>query len=223
VHELERSLSERPADGKLVTRISCDYLGVLGFDELDVAVEVLRPGRAVELVEGVVSQNGRAALRARIWRLASGDTAAVEGGALDPLPPVEAAAPLDLSTVWPGDYIASLDVRAVAGPGKGRTTAWITTPLQVVAGEFTSDLTRFALLVDTSNGIAVREPPDDWQFPNLDLTIHLFRQPEGPWVGFDTRVTFGSTGNGLTASTLFDARGHVGSAAATLLVRPRRR
>jgi hypothetical protein len=177
VHELERWLSERPGDGKLVTRISCDYLGVLGFDECDVSLEVLRPGRAVELVEGVLSH--------------------------------------------PGGYIASLDMRAINGPNPGRTRAWITTPLQLVEGEPTTDLAHFVLLVDTSNGIAVRRPPEEWQFPNVDLTIHLFRQPEGAWVGFDTSVTFGPVGHGLTSTDLYDARGQVGRAAQTLLVRPR--
>ena len=221
VHEMERWLSERPGDGKLVTRISCDYLGVLGFDECDVRLEVLRPGRSVELVEGVLSQNGRAALRTRVWRVSVSDTSPVRGGELDPLPPVEAADAFDLSTVWPGDYIASLDMRAIDGPNPGRTTAWITTPLQIVDGEPTTDLAHFTLLVDTSNGIAVRRPPEEWQFPNVDLTIHLFRQPEGAWVGFDTSVTFGPVGHGLTSTDLFDARGHVGRAAQALLVRPR--
>lgn len=221
MHELERWLSERAGDSKLVTRISSDYLGVVGFGECDVRWEVLRPGRAVELVEGVLSQNGRAALRARVWRLSAGDTSTVQGGELDPLPPVEAGSAFDLSTVWPGDYIASLDMRAVSGPSPGRTTAWITTPLQIVDGEPTTDLAHFVLLVDTSNGIAVRRPPEEWQFPNVDLTIHLFRQPEGTWVGFDTRVTFGPVGHGLTSTELYDARGHVGRAAQTLLVRRR--
>ena len=183
--------------------------------------EVLRPGRAVELVEGVLSQNGRPALRARVWRLSTGDTSSVRGGELDALPPVEADDAFDLSTVWPGGYIASLDVRAVDGPNPGRTTAWITTPLQIVAGEPTTALAQFTLLVDTANGIAVRRPPEEWQFPNVDLTIHLFRQPEGAWVGFDTRVTFGPAGHGLTSTDLYDARGHVGRAEQALLVRPR--
>jgi hypothetical protein len=221
MHELERWLPGRPGDGKLVTRISCDYLGVLGFDECDVSVEVLRPGRAVELVEAVLSQNGRAALRARVWRLSVTNTSQVQGGALDPLPSVEGSEPFNLSTVWPGDYIASLDMRAISGPSPGRTTAWITTPLQIVDGEPTTDLGRFVLLVDTSNGIAVRRPPDEWHFPNVDLTIHLFRQPVGGWVGFDTTVTFGPVGHGLTNTSLYDARGQVGRAAQTLLVRPR--
>jgi hypothetical protein len=221
MHEVERWLSRRPVDGKLVTRISADYLGVLGFDECEVTLEVLRPGRAVELVEGVLSQKGRAALRARVWRLSVSDTSPVQGGALDPLPPVEAADPFNLSTVWPGGYIASLDMRAINGPNPGRTTAWITTPLQIVDGEATTDLAHFALLVDTSNGIAVRRPPEEWQFPNVDLTIHLFRQPEGAWVGFDTSVTFGPLGHGLTSTDLYDSRGQVGRAAQTLLVRAR--
>jgi Thioesterase-like superfamily len=221
VHEMERWLSERPSDGKLVTRMSFDYLGVLGFDECTVRFEVLRPGRAVELVEGVLSQNGRAALRARVWRLSAGDTSSVRGGELDPLAPVEAAQPFDLTSVWPGGYVASLDMRAIDGPEPGRTTAWITTPLEIVDGERATDLARFTLLVDTSNGIAVRRPPENLQFPNVDLTIHLFREPEGVWVGFDTRVTFGPKGHGLTSTDLYDVRGHVGRAAQTLLVRPR--
>lgn len=221
VHELERWLAERPEDGRQITRISLDYLGVLGFDECELGFEVLRPGRGVELVEGVLSQNGRAALRARVWRLATGDTSAVEGGELEPLPPVEEARPFDLTTVWPGDYIASLDVRVVRGPSPGRTTAWITTPLAIVEGTPTADLARFALLVDTANGIAVRRPPEEWHFPNVDLTIHLFRQPEGAWVGFDTSVTFGPNGHGLTSTELYDVHGHVGRAAQTLFVRPR--
>ena len=220
-HELERWLSERPGDGKLVTRVSFDYLGVLGFDECKVRLEVLRPGRAIELVQGVLSQNGRAALRARVWRLGVSDTSSVQGGELDPLPPVEASQPFHLSTVWPGGYVASLDMRAIDGRKPGRTTAWITTPLDIVDGERTTDLARFILLVDTSNGIAVRRPPDEWQFPNVDLTIHLFRQPQGAWVGFDTSVTFGPVGHGLTSTDLYDARGHVGRAAQALLVRPR--
>jgi acyl-Coa thioesterase superfamily protein/acyl-CoA thioesterase superfamily protein len=223
MHELERWLSERPADEKLVTRLSSDYLGVLGFDECEVRMEVLRPGRAVELVEGVLSQNGRPALRARVWRLSATDTSPVQGGERDPLPPVEAGEPFNLSTVWPGDYIASLEMRALSGPKPGRTTAWITTPLEIVAGEAPSDLARFALLVDTANGIAVRRPPEEWQFPNVDLTIHVFRQPEDAWVGFETSVAFGPAGHGLTSTDLYDARGHVGRAAQTLLVRPRRR
>ena len=56
-------------------------------------------------------------------------------------------------------------------------------------------------------------------FPNVDLTIHLFRQPVRGWVGFDTRVTMGPTGLGLTSTTLHDVEGPVGRAEQLLTVR----
>ena len=221
MHELERWLAERPADDKLVTRISSDYLGVLGFDECEVTFDVIRTGRSVELVEVVVTQNGRPAIRTRVWRVSGSDTAAVAGGAHEALPPPADALPFDLSSDWAGDYVQSLDVRTVGAPSPGRTTGWLTTSLSVVEGQPVSDLVRFVLLVDTMNGIAVRRSPEEWLFPNVDLTIHLFRQPEGAWLGLETEVTFGPTGHGLTSAHLHDLGGHVGHAEQSLLLRPR--
>jgi hypothetical protein len=35
--------------------------------------------------------------------------------------------------------------------------------------------------IDAANGIAVRQQTDRWTFPNVDLTVHLHRVPEGTW------------------------------------------
>ena len=220
VHELERWLDERSAAPLPMTRISLDYLGVIDFGELETSFEVLRGGRSVELVEGVISQHGRPVIRARVWRIVSGDTGAVAGGLREPLAAPDTAPPHDMTVEWPGDYIEGLDVRALAGPEEGSATMWMTTPLAIVEGEALTDLARFVLLVDTANGIAVRRSPREWQFPNLDLTIHLVRQPTGRWLGLDTRVAFGPEGHGLTSSDLFDEHGHVGHAEQGLIVRP---
>jgi hypothetical protein len=153
--------------------------------------------------------------------VSASDTAAVAGGAREPLPPPKQAVPFDFTSTWPGDYVASVEVRTVGAPTPGRTTGWMTTPLSVVDGEPVSDLTRFALLVDTINGVAVRRPPREWLFPNVDLTIHLFRQPEGRWLGVETQVVFGPAGHGLTSSELHDVGGHVGRAEQSLFLRSR--
>jgi hypothetical protein len=194
---------------------------VIGFDELEVSCDVIRTGRSVELLEVVVSQNARAAIRTRIWRVSGSDTASVAGGEREPLPPPDEAPPFEFAAGWAGDYVSTLDVRAVGTPRPARATAWMTTALPVVEGEPVSDVCRFALLADTMNGIAVRQPPDEWLFPNVDLTVHLFRQPQGPWLGLETEVTFGATGHGLTSADLHDLGGHFGHAEQSLLVRPR--
>ncbi|GAA1466725.1 hypothetical protein NE857_17510 [Nocardiopsis exhalans] len=60
-------------------------------------------------------------------------------------------------------------------------------------------------------------------FPNVDLTVHLHSQPEGPWVGLDSSVVFGPSGLGLglglDSTVLHDRLGAVGSAEQRLTVR----
>jgi hypothetical protein len=49
-------------------------------------------------------------------------------------------------------------------------------------------------------------------FPDLDLTVHFHRRPEGRWTGLDTTVTSGPIGQGSTSTVLHDINGPVGHA-----------
>jgi hypothetical protein len=224
VHAIDRHLAERPgrpgAADLAIARVSFDILGRLALDECEIHVETVRPGRTIELLEAVAVIAGRPVVRARAWLLASADTTAVAGGTAAPLTPPEQVEPWDMASLWPGGYIASIDVRPLEPPRAGRTTAWISTPLELVAGEPSSPLASYVALVDTANGIAVRESPTEWMFPNVDLTLHLHRQPRGRWTGLDTTVTFGPAGHGITSTVLHDVDGPVGHAQQILTVRP---
>lgn len=220
VHAVDGFLASRPDSGLVPARISYDILGRPALDECEIDVRVVRPGRTIELLEAVVSIAGREVVRGRFWLLAAQDTAAVEGTPEQRLPAPEGLAPWRMGELWPGGYISSLDVRPVGPPRPGRTTAWISTGLDLVAGESSSALASYVALVDTANGIAVRRSPTEWMFPNVDLTLHLFRRPEGPWTGLDTSVSFGPTGQGLTSTVLHDVHGPVGQAQQILTVRP---
>lgn len=74
-------------------------------------VAVVRPGRAVELVEAVLSHHDRPALRLRAWLLRTSDTTSVAGTPLAPLPAAHDLEPFDPTTLWAGDFIASIEVR----------------------------------------------------------------------------------------------------------------
>ena len=52
----------------------------------------------------------------------------------------------------------------------------------------------------------------DWTLSRLDTV--------GEWLGFDTTVSFGPTGLGLTSSLLHDVAGPFGTMAQSLTVRP---
>lgn len=219
-HAVELHREAAGAGGLLLARMSFDILGFLALDETRVRVETSRPGRTIELTQATASIAGRDVAVARAWHSLAVDTALVAGGESAPLPAPDAMQRAEFAGNWGGGYVRSVEMRDGGEHAPGRNRAWQRTGHPLVEGEQVSSLARWIGLVDGANGIAVRERPDAWMFPNLDLTIHLHRQPEGEWVGYDTTVTFGPSGQGITSTELHDARGHVGRASQTLTVRP---
>jgi hypothetical protein len=218
-HVVERDRDRRGRGRLAVSRLSYDILGTIPVDVVDTDVTVVRGGRTIELVEATLVHDARVAVRLRAWLLQPHDTAALAGTGLPAIPCPDEMAPWDPTTVWPGGFIASAQVRRQqAGPG--RAAFWVRTPVPLVRDEPVSDLARMAGLVDIANGMTVRVDPRRVAFPNVDLTLHLFRQPRGEWVGFDTTVSFGADGVGLTSSVLHDTDGPVGTMAQILTVRP---
>jgi hypothetical protein len=171
-------------------------------------------------VEATLAHAGRAAVLARAWLLQPGATPHLSATALPRIPPPADVPPWDASTVWPGGFIASAEVRR-RQLEPGRAAFWVRTPVPLIAGEDVSALARAAGLLDIANGMTVRVSPQEVAFPNLDLTAHLFRSPRGDWVGFDTTVSFGAGGLGVTSSVLHDAEGPIGTMSQILTVRPR--
>jgi hypothetical protein len=216
VHAID---AHEPREGMQLARISFDILGMIPARPSRVEVRTTRPGRTIELVEATLSVDDRTVVRAEAWRLAHHDSTAVAGVELEPIPGPNDMEPWEGAQTWDGGYIRGLDMRVDAGRRPGRTRAWIRTPNALVHDEPCSPTAELVRLVDTANGIAVRVSPREWMFPNVDLTIHLLREPVPGWVGFDTRVSMGTTGLGLTATTLHDALGPVGRAEQVLTVR----
>ncbi len=216
VHVVER---ERRTNELVVGRLSYDILGTIPIDVVEIDVRVVRPGRTVELVEAVLGHGGRSAVLLRAWLMRPGDTSALRGTAYPGITPAEDMPAWDPSSVWPGGFIASAEVRREQVE-PGRTAFWVRTPVRLIDTEDVSPLARAAGLFDIANGMTVRADPKEVAFPNVDLTAHLFGKPSGDWLGFDTTVTFGGTGIGLTSSVLHDATGPIGTLAQILTLRP---
>jgi hypothetical protein len=180
---------------------------------------VLRPGRTIELVEATLSHGGRDIVRLRAWLLQPRNTADLAATALPAIPSPEDTPPWDATTVWPGGFIASVEVRREQ-LAPGRAFFWVRSTVPLLDNEAVGPVANAARLFDIANGMTVRADPAQVAFPNIDLTAHLFTEPRGEWVGFDTTVTFGPTGLGLTSSVLHDVSGPIGTMAQALTVRP---
>ena len=217
-HEL---LRHEPREDMRLGRISFEILGMIPMGEFTIEVETVRPGRTIELLQATMAANGRPCIVARAWRLKRTDTTAVEHHADSAMPGPEHAEPLRAMEMWPGGFIRSLDIRAVEEPRPGAGRCWISNPYSTVHSEPSYDLARLIGMVDTANGIApVVEPGKDYTFPNVDLQIHFYREPEGQWLGLETVVNTGDEGLGLTSSILHDENGPFGRAQQLLTLRP---
>lgn len=207
-----------PREGMQLSRISFDILGMIPAQPTTVEVRTLRPGKSIELLEAVATIEGRPRVSARAWRLAEFASEEVAGHDLAPMPPPDEVPLWPASDMWGGGYIAGLEFRSVERrPGRSRT--WLRSPTDIVADEPSTPTAHFLRLADTANGVAVRVSPHDWAFPNVDLTIHLHREPVRGWMGLDTNVTIGPKGHGLTSSVLHDEQGPVGTIEQMLTVR----
>lgn len=218
-HVVELDRDARRDDGLVLGRLSYDILGTVPIDEVDTQVRVLRAGRSIELVEARLAFGGRDIVLLRAWLMRPGDTAALRGSALPHIPAPADLPSWELSTVWRGGFVESALIRRrQAEPG--RAAFWVRTDVPLLAGEDVSPTATAAGLFDVANGVTVRVDPRQVAFPNLDLTAHLFGVPTGDWLGFDTTVTFGAGGIGLTSSVIHDETGPIGTVAQILTVRP---
>ena len=105
------------------------------------------------------------------------------------------------------------------GEGPGRV--WMRLRHPLLPGEPPTPLTRLAATADFGNGISAELPFEDYLFINADLTIHLWRQPHGEWIGLDAQTLLPGGGTGVAESVLHDEHGAVGRAFQTLVVQPR--
>ncbi|MCW2665163.1 MAG: hypothetical protein JWN57_125 [Frankiales bacterium] len=219
VHLVETDRDARGRGALVVGRLSFDILGTMPVGQVSTSVNVLRPGRTIELVEATLTSAGRDTVRLRAWLLQPCDTSGVAGTAHERLPAPQELPAWDPTSVWPGGFLASAEVRrAELEPGRARY--WVRTDVPLLADEPVSRLARAAGLIDIANGMTVRVSPRALAFPNVDLTAHLFGEPRGDWVGFDTTVSFGSGGLGVTSSVLHDEQGPFGVLAQALTLRP---
>lgn len=217
-HELQ---VHAPRPDLLTSRISHEILGTIAMDQTDIAVSTIRAGRTIELVEAVTTVAGRAVLRSRAWRLVRSDTTAVTGIEYPTMPGVRECEEYSVRQDWPSSVMDHLQFRAGPQGRPGRRGVWISTDVPLIEGEQVDALARYCALVDFANGVAIRRHPDEWTFPNVDLTMVLLRDPDPAWTGLDVSVSFGPDGVGVTSSVLHDVHGPLGQMAQTLTLRPR--
>lgn len=225
VRALERCAQR--ADTRL-TRVVVEILGPIPITELEVHAWVERPGRQVELVSAELSadtpEGGRRVVASATgWRMATVDSTEVAHAA-DPQMPSRSDAGREgkLDGIWGEGYLDTLhwswiDEIGCEGPGR----VWMRPKPVLVRGEVLTPMERLFSVADVSNGVGAKIDPAEWTFLNTDLSVHIFRVPDGEWIGVGAETSIGPDGVGMCAGILYDESGPVGRIAQTLQVRKR--
>jgi hypothetical protein len=209
-----------PRDGTLLSRLTFEILGPVPVGEVEVDARVVRPGRTVELLEAELRAAGRPAMTARAWRMpgAQAPSAGLDAVPAPPPRPREATPP-------PGGfgYGEAVEMRFARGAWRepGPAAVWTRMRVALVPDEPPSPLQRVLAVADSANGVSAVMPWEEWLFINLDLTVHVQREPRGEWICLDAATTIAEGGAGVARSVLSDDDGPVAYGAQSLLVAPR--
>ncbi|MFC4604532.1 thioesterase family protein [Rhodococcus kronopolitis] len=225
VRALERC---QPREDARLTRVVVEILGPVPIAEIEVRAWVDRPGRRVELVVAELWAAGpdgtaRAVARGTGWRMQTADTVAAVHTGEPVLAPVSQAHEVEMSgEFWGTGFVTSLDWRWLAEiGGRGPGQVWARPTPVLVEGETLSPVQRLFTVADVANGVGAKLDPSKWTYLNTDLTVHLFREPEGEWVGISAETSYGPDGVGMCAGVLHDESGPVGRINQTLQIRRR--
>jgi hypothetical protein len=219
--------------GLSVVRLTVDLCRPTPLAPLALRWRYARRGRRLALLDVALCRGGDEITRGSALLLAQQSEGA---GAWHPdEPPPPGPAGLAVTHFMPPGYVEQ------APPGFHRSiearlcedelgpAIWVTTPLELVAGEATSPLVRCAMLSDLTFAFAGRTllrrrelPPDPRRVAmiNADLTLYLERAPEGSWFAFRRASVSDQRGIGIAEVTQVDARGRYGRSLQGLVANP---
>jgi len=204
-----------------IARFAMEILRPVPVAALTVRTAVVRRGRRVALLRGVVEADGQEVLLAHAWRLQVPEEPVVAVPDQFTVPPIPPPAP---TSAWPGaymgGYMSAIEWRSVVGslaePGPG--VAWARARLPLVAGEEISPFARASLVADSGSGVSASVDFSKWLCINVDLTVSLHRDPAGEWVLLDSVTITDPGGSGLAVTRLADQNGAVGRGLQTLVI-----
>ena len=208
-----------PRDDMRIARVASEFLGAIPIATMRVRTRVLRPGRRIELLEGVLEVDGRDVVSTRVWRIAVQPDGSVPAGATaaQPVPAfADRSAPPSWFDRFP--YGRAIEWRYVVGGGEpGPAAVWTRPRYPLIAGEPMTRIDAALLVADSANGVSGELPMNDWLFVPPSLSIALERYPSGDWVLLDARTSITGDGLGVTTLRLADLDGWIGAGTQALL------
>jgi hypothetical protein len=139
-----------------------------------------------------------------------------------PLPTAEIYSPSNLEIVPRSTKFGSVPwFRDAVDMRRADGVFWLRSLIPVVNPP--TPLARVCGHADWASGLSrhdSHEAPKVAGFPNVDLSVHLAREPRGEWVGLRPKSHWFANGMGMTDTEILDVYGPLGRACHTLVLLP---
>lgn len=128
-----------------------------------------------------------------------------------------------MSLMGDAAFGGTLESRLVSGGLRvpGPSVLWVRFGHEHVAGVPLSPLVRTAMLGDFGGGLGSVLDKDEWTYANLDISIHMLREPRGEWLLLDAATASEGRGVGRSDMILADTQGPFARAHQMLFIAPR--
>lgn len=195
-------------------RIQIDLLGAVPMKPLRPHIRIVREGTRIQNVELELRHADRAWVRATMLRVRTVETPEISS------PPTHAFPEEPPSAIGRLAFIEGHRCRGSwnqTGPG----AMWLRTRIGVVEGQALCPLELLVMAADFGTGTAPLLPRTQWNMANVELSLHLTRQPVGEWILLDAISESSGNGIGLNHVRLGDRHGMMGFSHQTLFLEPR--
>jgi hypothetical protein len=215
-----------------VARLSHDLIRPVPIGKkLTVAIDIVREGKRIQLIDTVLRVGDVEHARTRALRLRDDDMSGVSGMGAEP-PDTDAELPwaenlptadFEGATNLPG-FMEGIELRRFPRPNapEGLHGYWIGLRGPLIAGEATTPLQLLSVAADFANMIGRSVDAKRVTSINPDLNVHVLRLPEDPWIAVvgETRLAL-PTGIGVSTANLRDRSGICGLASNCQLIQHR--
>lgn len=223
---LVREIERLPGgENKRLAQIAIDLLHPIPVATVELAAEVVRSGKNVDLSRATLSSDGRVLMIAHGWRYREAEMElGVDLSTPVQPPPSEGRVEPFFPTKHETGYHTAIEWRFIEGAfmEPGDASVWMKMKVPLVPGEEPSGAQRVLCTCDSASGVSARLHTGSHLFVNTDLTVALHRPLEGEWVHLDASTTLTDVGAGTTTATVSDTSGTVGTSLQALFVTPRK-
>jgi hypothetical protein len=206
-------------------RLTVDLMKPVPLQPMAWAVEVLRTGRRLQLLDATLRFGDALVARATLLALRP---VPFDAEGLNPpvVPPADGPDDAEPQP-WANDPDAESFVgggqefRFLRPPGTGEGVAWFRLRRPVLdEGRAPTPLARAVAAADVGGAVSSRREVDA-SFVNADIAVHLGRAPEGEWIRVGSTSRWEASGIGTVTAELGDERGRFGTSGQSLVLERR--